>query len=278
MARTKDHVLVLRTAAGEQLPSSRLANIRHRLWNSKELLLTLTAIVVAWIVVVDVRNFHPIVLPPPSSVADALIENPGTYASAGFITFYEMLLGFAAGGTLGFVSAIGIFYSPFLRRSLYPLLLGFRIVPKVAFVPLFLVWFGIGVGVKVALASFAIFFLVLVQTLLGLTGVEPELVELGRSLKMRERDILRRIRLPAALPAIMVGVKLGITYALTNVVVAEMVVATDGLGFLVVEARSLVKTDEMIAVIFVVAFIGLVIYGIGTAIERRVVFWYFENS
>ncbi len=76
----------------------------------------------------------------------------------------------------------------------------------------------------------------------------------------------------------MVGVKLGITYALTNVVVAEMVVATDGLGFLVVEARSLVKTDEMIAVIFVVAFIGLVIYGIGTAIERRVVFWYFENS
>ena len=248
------------------------------LWNSKELLLTLTAIVVAWILVVEIRNFHPIVLPPPGNVVEALFDDPGKYAGAGFITFYEMLLGFAAGGTLGFVSAIGIFYSPFLRRSLYPLLLGFRIVPKVAFVPLFLVWFGIGVGVKVALASFAIFFLILVQTLLGLTGVAPELVELGRSLKMREFDILRRIRLPAALPAIMVGVKLGITYALTNVVVAEMVVATNGLGFLVVEARSLVRTDEMIAAIVVVAFIGLIIYGVGTFIERKTIFWYYDDK
>ena len=226
---------------------------------------------------VEVKDFHPIVLPPPSSVVEALVQNAGVYAQAGLVTLYEMVLGFIAGGILGFVSAIGIFYSPFLRSSLYPLLLGFRIVPKVAFVPLFLVWFGIGVGVKVALASFAIFFLILVQTLLGLTGVEAELVELGRSLKMRELDILRRIRLPAALPAIMVGVKLGITYALTNVVVAEMVVATNGLGFLVVEARSFIKTDEMIAAIFIVAFIGLIIYAIGSAVERRVIFWYVDE-
>ncbi len=269
--------MVLKDAATEMVPDSRWARVRHRLWNSKELLLTLTGIVVIWIVVIEVRDFHPIVLPSPASVVGALADNPGTYARAGFITFYEMLLGFAAGGVLGFVSAIGIFYSPFLRRSLYPLLLGFRIVPKVAFVPLFLVWFGIGIGVKVALASFAIFFLILVQTLLGLTSVEPELVELGHSLKMNEFAILRRIRLMAALPAIMVGVKLGITYALTNVVVAEMVVATNGLGFLVVEARSLIRTDEMIAAIFVVAFIGLIVYGVGVLVERRAVFWYFED-
>lgn len=247
-------------------------------WNTKELLLTLAGLVVFWIVMIEVRNFHPIVLPSPGAVIDALFGNLSEYAGAGWITFYEMLFGFMAGGALGFFSAIGIFYSPFLRRSLYPLLLGFRIVPKVAFVPLFLVWFGIGVGVKVALASFAIFFLILVQTLLGLTSVEPELIELGRSLKMGELDLLRRIRLPAALPAIMVGVKLGITYALTNVVVAEMVVATNGLGFLVVEARSFVKTDEMIAAIFVVAIIGLLVFAVGLWVERRTVFWYMEDS
>lgn len=253
-------------------------SIARWLWNTKELLLTLTGILVFWIVIIEVRDFHRIVLPSPGAVVDALTGNLSVYAGAGFITFYEMILGFIAGGVLGFVSAIGIFYSPFLRRSLYPLLLGFRIVPKVAFVPLFLVWFGIGVGVKVALASFAIFFLILVQTLLGLTSVEPELVELGRSLKMNEFSLLRRIRLPAALPAIMVGVKLGITYALTNVVVAEMVVATNGLGFLVVEARSKIKTDEMIAAIFVVAFIGLIVYAVGLWVERRTVFWYVEDS
>ncbi|MEE8497637.1 MAG: ABC transporter permease [Acidimicrobiia bacterium] len=248
------------------------------LWNTKGLLLTLTGIVVFWIVIIEVRNFHPIVLPHPSSVIDALTGNLGKYARAGFITFYEMILGFIGGGALGFFSAIGIFYSPFLRRSLYPLLLGFRIVPKVAFVPLFLVWFGIGIGVKVALASFAIFFLVLVQTLLGLTSVAPEMVELGRSLRMSELLLLRRIRLPAALPAIMVGVKLGITYALTNVVVAEMVVATNGLGFLVVEASSFIKTDEMIAAIFVVAFIGLIVFAAGLWVERRTTFWYTEDG
>lgn len=248
------------------------------LWNTKELLLTLTGIVLFWIAIIEIRDFHPIVLPSPGSVIDALFGNLSEYGRAGFITFYEMILGFLAGGAMGFSAAIGIFYSPFLRRSLYPLLLGFRIVPKVAFVPLFLVWFGIGVGVKVALASFAIFFLVLVQTLLGLTSVEPELVELGRSLKMSELALLRRIRLPAALPAIMVGVKLGITYALTNVVVAEMVVSTNGLGFLVVEARSFIKTDELIAAIFVVAFIGLVVYAVGLWVERRTVFWYIEDK
>ncbi len=227
---------------------------------------------------IEVRDFHPIVLPPPGAVVEALSENVAEYAEAGFITFYEMIFGFLAGSLLGFFSAVGIFYSPFLRRSLYPLLLGFRIVPKVAFVPLFLVWFGIGVGVKVALASFAIFFLILVQTLLGLTSIEPELVEMGRSLKMNELALLRRIRLPAALPAIMVGGKLGITYALTNVVVAEMVVATNGLGFLVVDARSKIKTDEMIAGILVVALIGLIVFAVGLWVERRTLFWYVEEG
>ena len=93
---------------------------------------------------------------------------------------------------------------------------------------------------------------------------------------MSEFSLLRRIRLPAALPAIMVGVKLGITYALTNVVVAEMVVATQGLGFLVVEARSFIKTHEMIAAILVVAFIGLVVFAVGLWVERKTVFWYME--
>ena len=250
----------------------------RRLWHHWPLLTVLVGIVLFWIVMIEWRDFHPIVLPSPAAVVEALFENRAEYVQAGFVTFYEMILGFMAGGALGFLSAIGIYYSPFLRRSLYPLLLGFRIVPKVAFVPLFLVWFGIGVGVKVALASFAIFFLILIQTGLGLAGVDPALIELGRSLRMSEVSLLRRIRLPAALPAIMVGVKLGITYALTNVVVAEMVVATEGLGFLVVEARSFIKTHEMIAAILVVAVIGLVVFGVGLWVERKTLFWYLESD
>ena len=207
--------MVLRSDSVLRTPGARLRPALRRLWNTKELLLTLALIVVLWIALIEIQDFHPIVLPSPGAVIDAMISNWDRLLQETAWSFYEMLLGFMLGGTLGFVLAIGIFYSPFLHRAMYPFLFGFRVVPKVAFLPLFLVWFGIGLTVKVMLAGMAVFFLVLVQTLLGLTTVDPDLVELGRSLKMNERLLLRRIRIPAALPAIMVGVKLGVTYALT---------------------------------------------------------------
>ncbi len=248
------------------------------LWRSKEVALTLLAALAAWIVVVDLADLHPIVLPPPGAVFDVIINDWSILVREALWSFYEMLLGFGLGAVLGFALAIAIFYSPFFKRGVYPYLFGFRAVPKVAFLPLFLIWFGIGLTVKVVIAATAVFFLVLVQTLLGLSTVDPSLIELGRSLKMSEPLLLRRVRVPAALPAIMVGVKLGITYALTMVVVAEMVVATSGLGFLVVRARQQARTDSIIAVIIVTAIAGLLVYQLGRVVERRATFWYFEDQ
>lgn len=245
---------------------------------SWEFFLLLGLSILAWDLLVRVSGVHPIVLPSPGAVMASLLSEPGDYVKHGLISLWEMTLGFIFGFSLGFSSAVGIFYVPFLRRSIYPLLLSFRIVPKVAFLPLFLVWFGVGIGTKVVLAGFAIFFLVLVQTLLGLTTVEPEAIEFGRSLKMSERGIFRKIRLPSALPAMMVGVKLGITYALTNVVVAEMLVAREGMGFLVVESKTSLSTDDLIANIVVVAMIGLALYAGGLYVERRTTSWYIEEQ
>ena len=250
----------------------------RRLSNMKELLFTLAAIVAGWALLVETRDIHPIVLPPPWSVAKALVATPGRFLTEGFISFYEMMLGFAIGGTLGFALAILIFYSPQMRRALYPYIFAFRVVPKVAFVPLFLIWFGIGLTLKVILAATSVFFLVLVQTLLGLTSVDPALIELGHSLKMSEPLLLRRIRLPAALPAIMVGAKLGVTYALTIVVVAEMFVATNGLGFLVKDAERFRRTDTMLAIVFVVAVMGILTYSTARWVERRTTFWYVDDT
>lgn len=233
-------------------------------------------LIATWELIVVLTDVHPIVLPSPIAVVESLFAEAPSFLQEGFVSFYEMVLGFAFGFVMGFLSAVGIFYVPFLRRSVYPLLLGFRIVPKVAFLPLFLVWFGAGITLKVVLAGFAIFFLVLVQTSLGLSTIEPEAIEFGRSLKMSEFAIFRKIRLPSALPAIMVGVKLGITYALTNVIVAEMLVARQGLGFLVVEAKTHLDTAKLIATIVAVAIIGLVLYAVGLAVERRTTAWYSE--
>lgn len=245
---------------------------------SWEFALLMGVLLVAWDLVVRLTDVHPIVLPSPFSVVEAFFAEIPALGQEGLISLFEMILGFSIGFIMGFLSAVGIFYIPFFRRSIYPFLLGFRIVPKVAFLPLFLVWFGVGIGVKVALAGFAIFFLVLVQTLLGLSTIEPEAVEFGKSLKMSEWALFRKIRLPNALPAIMVGVKLGVTYALTNVIVAEMLVAREGLGFLVVEARTRLATDDLIATILAVAIIGLAMYSFGLALERRSTHWYVEEA
>ena len=270
--------MVLRSDSAVKTPSSWPMALLRRAWDTKELLCALGAILTVWTLLVRTGNFHPIVLPSPQSVLSTLIENSGDLAEATLVSFYEMGLGFIMGGTLGFVLAVGIFYSPSMQRAVYPFLFAFRVVPKVAFLPLFLVWFGIGLTVKVVMAATAVFFLVLVQTLLGLSTVDPSLVELGKSLKMSERLMLRQIRLPAALPAIMVGAKLGITYALLNVVVAEMFTSTVGLGALVVRARQHARTDLIIAVIIVAGAAGLIVYASGRAIEKRATFWYIEES
>lgn len=238
----------------------------------------LGVLILGWDLIVRLTGVIPLVLPSPLAVVQAFVDELPELGRQGLISLFEMVLGFGIGFFMGFLSAVAIFYVPFFRRSIYPFLLSFRIVPKVAFLPLFLVWFGVGMGTKVALAGFAIFFLVLVQTLLGMSTIEPEAIEFGRSLKMSEWALFRKIRLPNALPAIMVGVKLGVTYALTNVIVAEMLVAREGLGFLVVESRTRLATDHLIATIIAVAIIGLLLYSAGVALERQTTYWYTEDT
>lgn len=241
--------------------------------SAREPVIGFALIILAWELIARFFIEFPVLLPSPTVVWGALTENWGLYLRETGYTMFEVLFGFVAGFLLGFLSAVGIFYSPLLRRFLYPVLLGARIVPKAAFVPLFVIWFGIGVSSKVALASFGIFFLVLVQTLLGFRGLGPELVELGRSLHMSERLMFVKMRLPAALPAMMVGVKLSITYALTLVVVAEMAIASHGVGWVIIEARARFQTAEMLAGIVMVAVAGLFLYELGGWIERRTTFW-----
>lgn len=261
-----------------RVPTPPARRTRPKPWGLSLFVATLVILIAAWEILPRAMSISPLVLPPPSDVVRALIDNLPVYAENGLVTLQELAAGFAMGSVVGFGSAVAIFYSPFFRRAVYPVLLGFRIVPKVAFVPLFLIWFGIGITSKVALATFALFFLVLVQTTVGLDAADREQIEYGRSLRMSEWQIFRSIRLPVAMPSLMVGLKLGATYALTNVIVAEMVVAAKGLGYVVVVAHSKLATDEVIAAILVVTLFGLLIYWLTSLVERRVTFWYGEDK
>lgn len=255
-----------------------MAGIGRAGWASKELVGFILLLLGLWELIPRVFGIHRIVLPTASEVLVGIVTNFNAYLDEGVITLYEVALGFVAGGLMGFVSGVGIFYSRYLRRALYPFLFTLRIVPKLAFLPLFLVWFGIGIGTKIAMAAAAIFFLVLVQTLLGLTAIDEEYLDYGRSLQMKERQLFKKIRLPVALPSIMVGIKLGIAYAMTNVIVAEMVVAREGLGYLLILGKQRVRTFEVLAAIIVISLIGLVLYGLGVLVERRLTYWYYDEA
>lgn len=230
-----------------------------------------------WEALPRVFGIHQIVLPPLSMVLVQIAEHPMLYVIASWQTFQLVVAGFVAGALAGIAGAIGIFYSSLMRRAVYPYLFAFRIVPKLAFLPLFILWFGVGDGTKLLLAAAAIFFLVLVQMLLGLNSIDGEYIEFGRSLKMTEVEIFRKIRLPTSMPCLMVGLKLGVTYALTNVIVAEMVVAHTGLGVLLVEGRYRMRTYEVLAAIVVTVFWGLILYAIASWTERKTTAWHYDE-
>jgi NitT/TauT family transport system permease protein len=224
-----------------------------------------------------VLDIHQIILPPLSRVLQPIVEDPQLYLTASWQTFQLVIAGFVLGALLGILGAIAIFYSAVMRRAVYPYLFAFRIVPKVAFLPLFILWFGVGAPTKILLAAAAIFFLVLVQMLLGLQSIDEEFVEFGRSLTMTEPEIFRKIRVPVSMPCLMVGLKLGVTYALTNVIVAEMVVAHTGLGVLLVEGRYRLRTYEVLAAILVTVFWGLALYAAAAWTEKRTTSWHYDE-
>jgi len=255
-------------------PQQQLAD--RRWWARWEVLVVPVVVFAVWLTVLVGWDLPRIILPAPTGVVEAFVENWQTLLSAGLVTLWETAAGFVAGLTLGLALAVIVFTSPFLKETLYPLLFGFRIVPKVAFVPLFMVWFGTGLVMKSAITAMAVFFIFLVQALLGFASAEPELIELARSLRMSKWAILWRLRFPAALPSLMVGLKLGLTYALTMVIVSEMVVATRGLGAVVVESSARLRTAEVIAVILTVSVAGVSLYALGNRVDKRLTRWYYE--
>ena len=232
----------------------------------------------SWQLVTSLSEIPQLLLPSPLDVWKAFTGNLGTLWEEGLVTGYETLVGITTGVLLGWVSAIAIFWFPYLKRTLYPVMFGIRIVPKVAFVPLFMIWLGTGIGMKTALTALGIFFIFLVQTLVGLASTEPEMLELARSLGMKKGRTLWRLRMPSALPSIMVGVRLGIAYGLTMVIVGEMVVSDRGFGAMIMESSTSLRTAETFSTIIVVSLAGLILYGLATLLDKRLTSWYSQDG
>ncbi len=228
----------------------------------------------AWKLVVVVGNYPPFILPPPETIfarlvrawADGLIE-PHVAT-----TLSEILLGFLVGAVIGILCGFLLARSPLAARVLSPYIVAAQATPLLALAPLIALWFGSGLTSKVVICALTSFFPIAVSTMIGFRGVDPGLLEMGRSFRGSSRQILRVIELPAALPSIMAGLRIGITLAVIGAIVGEWAGGESGLGVLINLARgSLFDTPLLFATLFTIAALGVVLYLIVVLVERRLV-------
>lgn len=223
----------------------------------------------------DIETF---VLPTPSESLAALWQYwDAIWLNAGH-TLYTTLVGFAIAVVFGLALGVAVGASPLLYRALYPLLIGFNSVPKVAVVPVLVVWYGIGTVPAIITAFLISFFPIVVNVATGIATTEPELEDVLRALGANRRDILLKVGLPRSMPYFFASLKIAITLAFVGSVIAETVASNRGIGYLMLQASSSFRVDLVFAGLLVIAFMGVVMYVIAAMIERKMTGWATRGS
>ena len=232
------------------------------------------AFILAWKVIVVVTGLQPSILPAPETVGQSFVEAwlDGTIWPHFVTTMVEIAIGFTVGTALGLVAGYGLARSDLFARLASPYLVAAQAIPILVLAPLFVVWFGPGLLSKAIICSLIVFFPVAIATMVGIRSVDPRLLELGRSLRATPRQILTTLEVPGALPSIFGGLRVCVTLAVVGAIVAEWAGANSGLAVLINLARgSLFDIPLMFAAILTIALVGIALYLIVVAAERRFV-------
>lgn len=233
------------------------------------------AVVAAWQLVVSALGVSHLIFPGPVGVARSVYEvfQSGEVWPHLGVTLYEILAGFALGAFAGFVLGALIGQSALLELVLYPYVVAFQTVPKVAVAPLFVLWFGFDTTSKVVITATIVFFPVLANTIVGLRSAPREQIDLMHAFTASGWHVFRMVRLPHALPYVFAGLDIGIVLAVIGAIVGEFVGAQAGLGYLILQRNFSMDAAGMFAILIVLSAIGIVLHGVVKAIARRVVFW-----
>jgi NitT/TauT family transport system permease protein len=236
--------------------------------------LSLGVFVLAWQVVVLVTGYPPFILPGPYTVVERFGRAwaDGTMWPHVQVTLVEIVLGFLIGASLALVVGVLLARSRLAERLLSPYLVAAQATPILALAPLIALWFGTGLVSKLVITTLIVFFPVAVATMVGIRSVDPRLLEMARSFRATGWQVITRIEIPAALPAILGGMRVGVTLAVIGAIVAEWAGGDKGLGVLVNVARgSMFDIPLMFATLLTLALIGVGFYLLMVLIERRLV-------
>jgi len=228
---------------------------------------------VAWELFCLVANISDILLPRPTQIVAALVKFwpaiwPHTYQ-----TLYTTLVGFSIGVVIGLFLGVLIGSSRLAYNTAYPLLVGFSSIPKVAVVPIFVLWYGAGTVPAILTAMIICIFPIVVNVATGIATVEPELEDVMKTLKASKLDILWNVSLPRSMPYFFAALKVAITLAFVGSVVAETVASNRGIGNMMMIASSSFNVPLVFAGLFVLAGLGVTLYVLFSLIEHRVTGW-----
>jgi NitT/TauT family transport system permease protein len=214
-----------------------------------------------------------LVLPRPSQIITTLFVRMPAIGPHIAQTLYTTLIGFVLGVAAGVAIGVVIGWSKLAYDVAYPLLVGFSSVPKVAVVPIFVLWFGAGTVPAILTALIMSVFPVVVNVATGLATTEPELEDVMKTLRASKLDILRNVGLPRAMPYFFASLKVAVTLSFVGTVISETIASNRGIGNLMMIASSSFDVPLVFAGLFALAFLGVVLYGIFALIERRITGW-----
>jgi NitT/TauT family transport system permease protein len=228
---------------------------------------------VLWQLVCVVFRIDVFILPAPTAVVASLVQYFGPIMANAGQTLFSTLVGFAIAVGFGLVLGLVVGASRTIYDGLYPVMIGFNSIPKVAVVPVLVIWFGIGTIPAIVTAFVISFFPIVVNVATGLATIEPELQDVMRVLGARKWQIMLKIGIPRSMPYFFASLKVAITLAFIGSVIAETVAANSGIGYLMMAASSRFDVPLVFAGLLVIAVMGIVMYELFAVLERRITFW-----
>jgi NitT/TauT family transport system permease protein len=235
------------------------------------------ALIVLWELVVDLSKVPAFLVPAPSTVVAEILKNPLWFWGHTYYTLLATVCGFALAVVIGVVLAVTIVYSRAIEQTIYTALVALNSIPKVAIAPLFIIWVGTGFMSKVTMAAVIALFAIVIDTVLGLRSLDPELLQLARSMGARPLGILFKIRFPNALPSIFAGMKVAISLALVGTIVGEFVASSSGLGYVIMTAQSTFDTARIFASLLILAAMGTVLFFAIDLLEKWLLPWHVSH-
>ena len=238
----------------------------------------LVATLLLWQGVCSAFNVSEFIFPSPVRIWDQLMEFRGEIAKHAWRTFWVTMVGFGIAIVVGVLLGFLIGSSRIAYAAIYPLMTGFNALPKAAFVPILVVWFGIGVGPAVLTAFLISFFPITVNIATGLATLEPELEDVLRVLGAKRWDVLMKVGLPRSMPYFFGSLKVAITLAFVGTTVSEMTASNEGIGYLLVSAGSSMQMGLAFAGLVVVGAMAMAMYEFFSVLEKRITGWAHRGS